>query len=334
MKKATLLCAALALVIAPAVANAQSASFFLDERDSIAEINAPSTTQGYANEAFGGGRGDGQVIRVTPKINPGVTDDHITGRDLSLETMTLYVDYSTLGDPNEVLSSVGIDFAIGAPAVGERGLLSATGTIFNLAAEVGSANDPWNATSISTAFTTSGGGIKMVRVPVAAGAPPVFQASLGITEGNGYRLARIQVEGDNCNLAGCTPALGVSMSVNNLLITQVSNPGPSAAVNVNFGYAAGAAEAAGSGSTAGTTSATSDATVVVAHKGDFNGDGNFNGLDLGQVGPNFSAALAGTANRGTVWTGDWNGDESFNGLDLGAVGPYFSAVLASCATCP
>ena len=244
------------------------------------------------------------------------------------------LDYTAAA--GEVAAAIGIDFAIAAPAADEILLVGATGTIFNTAVEVGSANDPWNDTTNSTAFTTSGGGIKMVRVPVAAG--PVFDATLGITNGNGYRLARIAVEADSCFDAGgtraCTSNLGVLMSVNNLLITQVSDPGPSAAVNVDFGYVAGASEAAGSGSTEGTTSATDDATIVVKLKGDFNSDGNFNGADLPLFGAAFSGAGGNTVPRETVWTGDFNGDDLFNGADLPYFGAYFSAVGGFCTVCP
>ena len=74
-------------------------------------------------------------------------------------------------------------------------------------------------------------------------------------------------------------------------------------------------------------SATTDAAVITINvKGDFNGDGAVNGLDI----PGFKAALADPAGwqastgRDPNAIGDFNGDGTFNGLDI----PGFKSALA------
>ena len=68
------------------------------------------------------------------------------------------------------------------------------------------------------------------------------------------------------------------------------------------------------------------ATIVPLVKGDFNGDGAVNGLDI----PGFKAALANPAGwqastgRDPNAVGDFNGDGTFNGLDI----PGFKSALA------
>lgn len=336
MRKTLCAAAGLAVAFSATIANAQmNASFFLDARDSIAAIDTPVNLSGYLNEPNGGGRGDGQTVYIAPKV----AGLEVQGaNNTSTATMTLYVDVSN-GGAGEVLAAVGLDMAIAPSAANERELLSASVTIHNSVAEVGGGltNAPWNDTAESTAFTTAGGGIKAVRVPVEdLGGGPMFNAALGITNGNGYRLATVDLEADTCGTAGrgCQPSLDVFLSVNNLLVTAVSNPGPSAAVTLDLGYTGGAAEGAtANGSTEGATSATADAVIVIKPKGDFNNDGAFNGPDLGLVLPTFNQATAGTATRRQVFTGDYNGDGFFNGPDLGLVLPYFNGVTANCAVC-
>ncbi|MCB9853169.1 MAG: hypothetical protein H6819_08735 [Phycisphaerales bacterium] len=336
MRKTLCAVAGLAVAFSASLASAQmKGTFFLDARDSIAAINAPTTQSGYANEPNGGGRGDGQTIYIGPKVGTA----HIVGpNDTSKATMTLYVDVSN-GGASEVLAAVGLDMSIAAPAANERELLAASVTIHNTPASVGGGltNNPWNDTAVSTAFTTAGGGIKAVRVPVEdLGGGPMFNASLGIQNGLGYRLATVNLEADTCGTAGrgCQANLGVFLSVNNLLVTAVSDPGPSAAMDLELGYTGGAPEAAtADGSTQGATSASADAVIAIKPKGDFNDNGVTNGLDLGLVIPTFNMSTGGTANHRQVYTGDYNGDGLFNGLDLGLVIPYFNAVVANCVSC-
>ena len=325
------LVSALAVAFTATMVNAQ-ATFFLDARDNIANIDTPqaSPTGGFAANPLGGVRGDGQTIYVAPNV-PGAPA--IPGGNMS--TMTLYVDYAA--GAGEVLAAVGLDYAIDASAANERALSAAALTIHNSAAEVdqtganGLAGAPWNDTAGSG--DTLGGSIKAVRVPVS-GATPAFDASLGIQAGNGYRLATVDLTAEDCNGAGgCEPALNVFMSVNNLLVTQVS-AGGSGAVALNFGFdGAGAADASpDTGDVEGATSAIADATIVLRSRGDFNGDGAFNGLDLGLVLPTVGQSGGGLANQAAVHAGDFNGDGSFNGLDLGLILPTIGA-SAGCTVC-
>ena len=316
--------------------NAQ-ATFFLDARDNIANIDTPqaSPTGGFAANPLGGGRGDGQTIYVAPNV-PGTPGAAIPGNNMA--TMTLYVDYA--GAAGEVLAAVGLDYSIAANAANERALSASSLTIHNSAAEVdqgganGLAGNPWNDTAGSG--DTTGGTIKAVRVPVS-GATPVFDASLGIQAGNGYRLATVDLTSEDCNGAGgCEPALDVFLSVNNLLVTQVS-AGGSGPVSLNFGFdpGTGAADASpDNGDNEGATSAIADATIVLRPRGDFNQDGSFNGLDLGLVLPTFGQAPAGTVDQAGVHAGDFNGDGAFNGLDLGLILPTFGGATGCTACAP
>ncbi|HPF41600.1 MAG TPA: hypothetical protein P5081_21475 [Phycisphaerae bacterium] len=336
MRKTLCAVAGLAVAFSASFAQAQmEGTFFIDARDNVAAIDTPTTSSGYANEVInGGGRGAGQTIYIAPKV--GGLEMQVT--DTSTATMTLYADVAN-GGASEVLAAVGLDMSIAASAANERQLLGASVTIHNTAAAVGGGltNDPWNDTAESTAFTTAGGGIKAVRIPVEDNmGSPVFNASLGIQNGAGYRLATVALEADSCGVAGrgCQASLDVFLSVNNLLVTAVSNPGPSAAMDLNFGYAGAAPEAAtADGSTLGATSATADAVVVIKQKGDMDDSGSYDALDLGQVLPTFNLVNAGTANHRQVWAGDMNGDGSFDALDLGLFLPYFNAVNANCVSC-
>jgi len=341
MRKTFCLAAGLAVAFSASIASAQmTASFFLDARDNFGDIDSPTLASGYANDVGGGGRGGAQTIYIAPKI--GASGLEMQTTDTSTAHMTLYVDVDS-ADTMEVLAAVGLDLSIAAPAANERQLLNTSVTIHNSAPEVGGGlmNAPWNDTAESTAFTTAGGGMKMVRVPVdnsGMGGAPAFNASLGITNNDtdAYRLATIDLEADNCNVTGrgCEPSLDVYLSVNNLLVTAVSNPGPSAAVTLQLGYDAGAPEGAtANGSTEGATSSAADAMIVIRTKGDFNGDQVTDGGDLGLVLPTFSQAVSQSANSYQVWAGDYNGDGVFDGGDLGFVLSYFSAVVAECQTC-
>lgn len=341
MKK-TIFCAAAGLAVAFSASLARAdmtANFFIDARDSFGAIAAPTTASGYANETInGGGRGAGQVIYIAPKIGTSGLENQVT--DTSTASMTIYADVDS-ADSNEVLAAVGLDVSIEASAANERQLLGTSVVIHNSAAAVGGglAGAPWNDTAESTAFTTAGGGIKAVRVPVEDnGGGPMFNASLGITNNDtdAYRLATINLEADNCNVAnrGCEPSLDVFMSVNNLLVTSVTNPGPSNPVALGFGYDGAAVDASlDNGSTLGATTGVADAVIIIKTKGDFNNDMVTDGGDLGLVLPTFGNAVQGLTNSYETWAGDYNGDGVFDGGDLGFVLQYFGAVVAECTTC-
>jgi len=317
---------ALAVAFAATLANAQ-ATFYFDDRDNGNAIDTPAAP--YTNNPLGGVRGDAQTTYVAPAVptapvNANTAQTH------------LYVDYAA--GAGEVLAAVGLDYSIGAPGANEAGLSASSLTIYNTAAEVdqtgnGLAGNPWNDTSGSG--DTTGGTIKAVRVPVSdGGGSPAFDATLGIQAGTTYRLATVDVTAEDCNVAGCEANLAVFLSVNNLLVTQVS-AGGSGSVALNFGFdGAGAADAAdNNGDVEGATSALADAIIVTRQRGDFNGDGNFNGLDFGSILPASNAASVGNATPAEVHAGDFNGDGNFNGLDFGSILPTSNAASVNCSAC-
>jgi|GEM_PF-2104483 len=320
---------ALAVAFTATLANAQ-ATFYFDDRADGNAIDTPAAP--YTNNPNAGVRGDAQTIYVAPLV-PGAPLPP-SGIPANTAQAHLYVDYAA--GAGEVLAAVGLDYSISAPGANEAGLSASSLTIYNTAAEVdqtgnGLAGNPWNDTTGSG--DTTGGTIKAVRVPVD-GATPAFNASLGIQAGNTYRLATVDLTAEDCNVGGCEANLEVFLSVNNLLVTQVS-AGGSGPVALNFGFDAGAVADASpdNGDNEGATSAIADAVIVTRQKGDFNGDGNFNGLDFGQILPAQSAASGGTATPAQVFTGDFNGDGNFNGLDFGQILPTQSAASGGCTAC-
>lgn len=355
MRKTLCLAAGLAVALSASIASAQmTATFYLDARDSFAQILAPgngSTGNGYANNPNGGGRGDGYRIFIAPKI--GATGLEMQVTDTSHATMTMYVDVDS-ADSAEVLAAVGLDMSIAPPVGNEMSLQGVSATIHNSAVEVGGGlmQGPWNDTAISTAFDTSGGGVKMVRVPVEdSGMGPMFNASLGLTENNddpmdpldntdSYRLVTVDLNAATCGPIATAPAstclasLDVYLTVNNLLVTAVSNPGPSAAVNLELGYDPGTGMPEGAtanGSTEGATSTIADAVIEIRNKGDFNEDGNYNNVDLGSILTNLANP---NKDHRRVWTGDFNGDGAFNNVDLGFALTFLSTGAAQCGVCP
>lgn len=322
---------ALAVAFATTLANAQ-ATFFFDDRGNGNAIDTPAAP--YTNNPLGGVRGDAQTTYVAPLV-PGAPLPP-SGIPANTAQTHLYVDYA--GAAGEVLAAVGLDYSIAAPAAGQAGLAASGLTIYNTAAEVdqtgnGLLGNPWNDTAGSG--DTTGGTIKAVRVPVSdGGGSPAFDATLGITAGTTYRLATVDLTAEDCSVAGCDANLDVFLSVNNLLVTQVS-AGGSGPVSLNFGFdGAGAVDAAdNNGDVEGATSSLADAIIVTRQKGDFNGDGNFNGLDFAAVIPTANAANVGNASPAEVFTGDFNGDGNFNGLDFALIIPTANAANIGCVAC-
>jgi hypothetical protein len=176
----------------------------------------------------------------------------------------------------------------------------------------------WDGTAISTAFDATGGGIKGVQVPVAAGPPPTFDPAQGISVGNGWDIGTLQVLGGPY-VAESPAAYELHMSVNDLLITRVAAAG-AADVNVSFGYDNGSPcgpEAAVLGTGVGNTSTLPDLYILVKTKGDFDGDG---ALTFQDAGPMIDAVLAlvfTNANPNDAWSGDFDNDGTFTFQDFG-----------------
>lgn len=283
------------------VASAQLTLWY-DVRPTIAEINTPAipytnwhsaAPDPYPSYGIGvnyplynsGGRGDGQILYISPKMadvvdylgNPpgdGI-DEHLCdicgpGVDYSVGDFYLYASYAA--PAGKVVSSIGVtqDIPAAAFTAGDMKLASVTAAAQNTGL--------WSGTN----FTGSNASIslKMVQVPVA-GSPPAFNAGAGIIPGATDQIAKFHVDTAYSSTSALPVGYGVKLAVNALLVTQVQYPGAAGDLAVNFGYVAGAAEAAtGTGSVQGATSATDDFTIQVQRKGDYNANGTIDGDDL------------------------------------------------------
>lgn len=332
----------LALGMFAGVANAQTLNVFADTRDNPADILAPSATGGYLNEPNGGGRGDGQVRFISPKLATGVHVSNIglpNEYDASTESLTVYADFAAAA--GIVLSSVELNVGIPVGS-GDYQLLGATVDIFNTDADVGATTTtgaPWDGTAESVAFSTSGGGAKFVQVPVL-GAPAMYDSADGLGNGGPYRLMRVNLEADDRNCVVTSPptflsnsTMDVSLTNGVLLTTAVDNP-PAVAgpVSLGYGYLAGAVSpASGDGlDDTATSAAGAFATIIVRMKFDFTDDGTVNNQDLLPFVIARAASLAGTADVAQQWLGDGDGDRIINNQDLNEL----IAVRAEGVTCP
>ena len=156
MARAPLLVGSFLILAATTSAEAQLSLWF-DVRDDIAQVNNPDPSGygigGFINEPHGGGRGDGQIRYVSPKLpnnahSPGLYDP-------STASITLYADYAA--PPGTVLESLGIDIEIDPPPgnPGEYVLEDLTVEIFNTPAEIGGGltTNAWDTITITTPLT-------------------------------------------------------------------------------------------------------------------------------------------------------------------------------------
>ena len=132
------------------------------------------------------------------------------------------------------------------------------------------------------------------------------------------------------------------LKVNNLLITRVYNGAGDTVENVAFGYGAltGSAvpDATVSGSTDGAVSGVADGRVVIALKGDYNGDGNVTSGDNGA----FTLAVNdATDNQFATYFGDFNGNNTVTSGDIGStpgafppVGSFYQGAVSRSTSCP
>jgi hypothetical protein len=218
----------------------------------------------------------------------------------------LYMDVNLAdGGGTGVISSIGVDMPITAPATPKNPLAS-----------VNFAWDPaivWSGSVPGTGTVTGVVGAKAVKVPVS-GPPPVFDATGGLVPTARYRVGVLSVAG-GARVGGfgagyeTNSTYTVKLTVNGLLITRVFNgPSPDPTENVAFGYAAGLPETPYvDGSVSGGSSTLPDATIVVNAKGDFGGDGRCTVTDNSSF---VAARGAGTAacTQRQVFMGDVTGD--------------------------
>jgi len=286
----------LSLIVVVAAAGAASGqtselNLFYDVRPSAAEILTPAppyiysaslspyVSYGIGQEyplSNGGGRGDEQMVFLSPKLEdvtdytgfgqPDGLDEHFFSWDEDVDwskgVFYLYAEYEALQD--FVATGIGVDQAVPSGAF-------ATGNGFYLRSVVTTLEN----TSIWDASEVTGGNaltrLKMVKVPLE-GSPPVFDSDAGIGPGDLVQVAKVTVESEYRNGETAVASWGVKLTVNGFLCSQFHPTDPND-VTVNFGYVSGSAELGGPGSQEGTTSTEPDMVIMVVRKGDFNLNG-------------------------------------------------------------
>jgi hypothetical protein len=299
-KVATLLLTACVFAGLSSAVWAADSNYWFDIRDNTsANQNITSGTpvipfnngQEIGQNAFnGGGRGDGQVLRLNPVVSnnfhmrnayPNFDNDN----NLATGDLQLFVDVTD--DPSgtgDVISSIGINFGITnlAPGTGAANKIAALSWTWNAA--------NWGGTNAGTAPgavvganpPTGWNGAKAVKVPVNNSA--VYDTTGGLVpSATPYRLGNLRVTA-GARTAGAAShtvnsTYAVNMSVNDLLITRVFQTGGDATEMVSFGYVGANLDTAVSGSTVGATSTAADAVIKIAMKGDNNGNGTVTGID-------------------------------------------------------
>ena len=264
-------------------ASAGDSNYWFDVRNNAAGVQDITGTPerpytngqggGFPDDGGGaGGRGDGQVLRVTPRHADGFETliansyPNFDGDfDTSMAQAHLFVDVSAkcaaAGAGTDVISSMGVDMVATGPATPANGY-SMTWT--------------WNTTG---AFWTNPGfgflqGASDGNTPQGWIGAKVVN---GLVPGGPYLVGTLSVQG---GLRECSIEAGhaanstyeVRLVVNNLLITRVCDNEDPGDEQVSFGYTGGAPEAAVNGGTEGSTSTAADLYIEVKLKTDANGE--------------------------------------------------------------
>lgn len=325
MRKISFVLAAVAVTGLTVVAKAApETTLFFDIRDNSAgqqSITTPALpfTVGQGDQPndglagtpaapSGGGMGCGQVLRLAPVTttnahstgNPGSYPNFDADNNASTGALWLYAD---VGDDagavgtGDVISSIGVDIGITAPATPRNQIASSffSWQISDPSAPVNFGFSPAVPAPVAIGGSTS---VKYVKVPVDGGS--MYATAGGLTPSAMYRIARLDVTAAtrDCAFGAGHAATGstynVFLSVNNLLITRTfSNVVADAEERVSFGYFGGAVDADVSGNTVG-GAGNRDAIIQVRVKGDNNGTGNVNFQDLPGLTAAQNATLAGT----------------------------------------
>lgn len=302
----------------------------------------------------GGGRGNGQILRVSPTLAGGQhlfnsfpNFDTVAGvpgtGDANKSTGELYLYCDVLANQdapagtNDVISSIGLDMAIATSVATPRfeiGTVAWSWTLTDATVPVnyGFANGVSSRTGVV--------GAKYVKVPVSGAS--TYATAGGLTVGGPYRLGRLAITGAARDAVSCATAANthannstynVNLSVNNLLVTRTFSSGGNASPEerVSLGYTGGALEADVSGNTVGGAGAR-DAVIQVRLAHDGNGSGNVNNLDIsGANGFNTAQAAGLNITQRQRYLFDRNNNGSINNLDIsGANG--FNGIQAT--TCP
>jgi len=346
MRKYSFILSAVAVTGLTVAAQAGESNYWFDVRPTAASITTPTTpfTNGqgdFPNDGgAGGGRGNGQVLRVCPSnstnfqtANPTTYPNFDADGNASTGDLWLYCDVNDDTDAptgtGDVISSIGLDMAIGTTVATPR-------------YEIASVNWAWTLTDATVPVNygfaagvssrTGVVGAKYVKVPVDGAS--MYATAGGLTIGGPYQLGRIRITAAARDAVGCqtggthatNSTYNVNLSVNNLLVTRTFSTGGNAVPEerVSLGYTGGAVEADVSGNTVGGVGIR-DAVIQVRLKGDTNGSGNVNGLDIGGF---TGAQAAGTAiTQAQRYLYDRNNSGNINGLDIGG---FTGAQTAPC----
>ena len=326
--------------------------FWFDIRNNsggIQSISAPQApfTIGQGNfpnnGAPGGGRGNGDVLRLCPMVSnsvhlhsssPGINYYPNFDADGNAATGVLNLFCDVLPDADsptglgDIMSTIGLDIIIQGPGAPGRYTIASTSFAWNPALLNG-------CTALTTNHTPVAGGVGGHVNGVYTFAPPGCILGPGLTPGGPYLLGTLQVTASprTCNFTGPnTHATGstysVSLSVNAAGVTRAFPGGGGNAVleeRISLGYTGGVPEADVSGNTMGGVGVR-DAIIQVRMKNDSNGSGNVNTLDV----PGFLAAQAAGFNitQDQRYLHDRNNSGNVNSIDISG----FNFVQA--APCP
>lgn len=338
MRKISFVLAAVAVTGLTVVAKAAPEStYFFDIRPTTGAITTPANPFLIGQGDFpddggaGGGKGNGQVLRICPVISNGA---HLANsypnfdNDNNAATGDLFL-YADVGDDagavgtGDVISSVGLDMAVATSVATPRYDIATINWSWTLT----DASSPVNyGFAAGTSSRTGVVGAKYVKVPVDGAS--LYATAGGLTPGSFTQLGRMavvaaarNVDGTNCAASAShatNSTYNVNLSVNNLLITRTfSNVVADVEERVSFGYTGGAVEADVSGNTVG-GAGVRDAVIQVRLKHDGNSNGFVNTLDLGGANGFNTAQTAGTnINQRQRYLYDRNNSGNVNTLDLG-----------------
>jgi len=357
MRKISFVLAAVAVTgLTVAAKAAPETTLFFDIRDNSAgaqSITTPASpfTNGqgdFPNDGgAGGGKGNGQVLRLCPVISSGLQasagnfgyPNFDADNNAATGSLNLFAD---VGDDagavgaGDVISSIGIDIGITAPAT--------TGSRYTIGGSTWSwtITDPSSPVNygFSSGTAVNGGvgghtGLKYVKVPVDGAS--LYATAGGLTPGSLTRIGRLAVTAGarTCSFTGANvhaneSTYNVFLSVNNLLITRTfSNVVADTEERVSFGYFGGAVDADVSGNTVG-GAGNRDAIIQVRMKNDSNGSGSVTTADISVASTGFVASQ--TAGAGVNQLQRYLHDRNNSGTVTTADIPGFTAYQT--APCP
>ena len=351
MRKYSFILSAVAVTgLTVAAKAAPESTYWFDVRPTAASITTPANPflvgQGdFPNDGgAGGGRGNGQILRLCPTnstnyqtATAGTSYPNFDADgDASTGDLWLYTDVLPNADApagtGDVISSIGLDMSVATSTAATRYEIATVAWSWTLTDPTVPVNYGFaNGTSSRTGVV----GAKYVKVPVSGAS--LYATAGGLTpSATPYQLGKLRMQAAARGAVTCTTTganvhaaastYDVKLSVNNLLITRTFSTGGNATPEerVSFGYTGGALEADVSGNSVG-GAGLYDAKVQVRMKGDTNGSGNVNGLDIG--GFTTAQGLGTGITQAQRYLYDRNNSGNINGLDIGG---FTGAQTAPC----